>query len=52
MRVVLGAINRFQKNPHTQIRNIRKIIPHPKYQQLLSFENDIGLLIVMSQVKS
>lgn len=47
MRVVLGTLNRFQKNSHTQIQNIRTIIPHPNYQHQLSFENDIGLVIVM-----
>lgn len=46
MRVVMGTLNRFQKNPHTQVRNIRTIIPHQKYLHGLSFENDIGLVIV------
>ena len=51
MRVVLGTLNRFQKNTHTQIRSIRTIIPHPKYSHVLSFENDIGLVIVMLTIK-
>ena len=50
MRVVMGTLNRFQKNSQTQIQNIRTIIPHPKYRQE-SFENDIGLVIVMMAVK-
>ncbi|CAO1370952.1 unnamed protein product [Diamesa tonsa] len=49
MRVVMGTLNRFQINPQTQIQNIRTIIPHPKYQPE-TFENDIGLVILMSNV--